>query len=651
MNFLELEIQNCLTIGQAKIELSERGLILIQGKNNDDPSAESNGAGKSSVVDALCWALYGVTARGVTGDAVVNKTGKKDCRVRVTVEDGSTRYVIARHRKHSGAKNSLVVGRIDGSSIIDMSKGTDKETQEVVNQIIGCSLDVFMAAVYAGQECMPDLPGMTDKMLKMLIEEAAGVEVLAQAHQVARDRLLTVKAEHTTATVAYHSALTSQNSLEDEVKRVTASKADFETGRSERAREELKKALPIKAEKAAAETDLANFKVDDGALRDEIATLTVTLSGHAALQRKLSGLVAEQGAAERVLAVVRTKAQAAVENIKRAERAVTEVDSQVGSPCGECGKSYCEHDLDTARTARQGAVVAAKQAAVPLAKEVQAATATAAAAKVEAETFAATLPDVSAVSVKQSELSETLSRVMALKTKIATCDTRMQAVKVTASSKLTEPNPFTPMLESTEKALAAAQTAFTAATNKVQEVNARVLMLEDAVKVFGPAGVRAHVLDTVTPYLNDRTQDYLGAMADGNIHAVWSTLSKTAKGELREKFNIEVSNDKGAESFQGLSGGEKRKVRLATAMALQDMVASRASKPINIFIADEVDHALDESGLERLMGVLEKKARERGTVLVISHNALSDWIDNVITVTKDGGYATATGATTKHGTF
>jgi len=175
-------------------------------------------------------------------------------------------------------------------------------------------------------------------------------------------------------------------------------------------------------------------------------------------------------------------------------------------------------------------------------------------------------------------------------------------------------------------------------------------MLEDAVKVFGPAGVRAHVLDTVTPYLNERTQEYLGALADGNIHAEWSTLGKTAKGELREKFNIDVMNDKGAESFAGLSGGEKRKVRLATAMALQDMVASRATKPINIFIADEVDHALDESGLERLMGVLERKARERGTVLVISHNSLSDWIDNVITVTKSGGLATAAGAT-EHGHF
>ena len=169
-------------------------------------------------------------------------------------------------------------------------------------------------------------------------------------------------------------------------------------------------------------------------------------------------------------------------------------------------------------------------------------------------------------------------------------------------------------------------------------------LFENVAKVFGPAGVRAHILDTVTPFLNDRTADYLSALSDGNISAVWSTLSTTAKGDTKEKFNIEVENDKGGKSFKLLSGGGKRKVRLATMLALQDLVASRATKPINLWIGDEIDDALDPAGLERLMGILERKARERGTVLVISHNELRDWCDNVATVTKRGGLSTIEGA-------
>ena len=121
-------------------------------------------------------------------------------------------------------------------------------------------------------------------------------------------------------------------------------------------------------------------------------------------------------------------------------------------------------------------------------------------------------------------------------------------------------------------------------------------------------------------------------------------MSFTATGEVREKFHIDAHNDAvGTTSFGLLSGGEKRKVRLACALALQDIVASRAEKPINLLIGDEVDDALDESGLERLMGLLDEKSRERGTLLVISHNELSDWVREVCTVTRKAGQSTMEG--------
>ena len=75
-------------------------------------------------------------------------------------------------------------------------------------------------------------------------------------------------------------------------------------------------------------------------------------------------------------------------------------------------------------------------------------------------------------------------------------------------------------------------------------------------------------------------------------------------------------------------------------MALQEVVASRATKPISLFVADEVDHALDEAGVERLISLLNEKAMTCGTLLVISHNPLRNWIDNTITVKKENGIST-----------
>lgn len=646
MKFQKLTIKNFLTIGEASIELDDRGLLLIQGENQDDPSAESNGAGKSSVVDALCWALYGTTARGVTGDAVVNKTAKKDCQVAVVMVEGDKEYRVVRYRKDSTAKNVVTISERDLTTGVggDLSKGTDKETQEVINAVMGCSLDVFMAAVYAGQEKMPDLPGMTDKMLKTLIEEAAGVEVLTEAYSVARNRYNTAKAQADAVGGQLSAALEAQVRLDVALADMEDHSVTFEAGRRDRAKAELARALPINASIRSAEGALAAWP-PRAELQSELDSIDAKLKAHKAEEAEYNKLATEAMLLDKNLAAAKSTIAMKKNSIANAEEALARIEEQIGKPCGECGKAYCEHDLDAARQARRETIAALKKDLLEFLTKTKELMAQVSAAQETAAKFKAGMTDVTALALRQRELTNLLSGIDNALRSIEASKNEIEAVKARANFKLTETNPWTKAIESKKKEIAATAEEIKALEARVEELEATAAMLADAVKVFGPAGVRAHILDTVTPYLNERTREYLGALADGNIHATWATLSKTAKGDLKEKFNIEVTNDKGAESFAGLSGGEKRKVRLATAMALQDMVASRATKPINIFIADEVDHALDESGLERLMGVLERKSRERGTVLVISHNSLADWCDNIITVTKTAGLATVSGST------
>jgi DNA repair exonuclease SbcCD ATPase subunit len=251
---------------------------------------------------------------------------------------------------------------------------------------------------------------------------------------------------------------------------------------------------------------------------------------------------------------------------------------------------------------------------------------------------------VVAISKEKAALKEQLDGRVAIENDIARNKANAGIYMNQAKELKAAPNPHAASITKTTERLATLKTSLAALTVHLADFAAAKSLHEASVRVFGPAGVRAHILDTVTPFLNERTADYLSALSDGNITAVWATLAETAKGELREKFNIEVSNDKGAESFAGLSGGEKRKVRIATMLALQDLVASRASNPIDIYFGDEIDDALDSHGLERLMGILERKAREKGTVLIISHNSLTDWCDQVVRVVKKGGVSTITGA-------
>lgn len=647
MDILSVKGQNFLALSEFYVETADRGLVLIQGDNKSDTSTDSNGAGKSSIADSISWALYGVTARGITGDKIVKRDTKGDTMVQVLVQDGGTKYRIERYRKHSTYKNELRVYQIlpDGTEN-DLSKGTDKETQLVVNGIMGCTVDVFNAAIYAGQEQMPNLPGLTDKGLKLLLEEAAGTEELADCYTLARQRAL----EATKALDVEKSALNilegSKSDTEALVTQAQETVQQFEDGRRDRAKAVLAQTLP--------HSDLINT------LNAEIAGLMSQEdidAAIAAVQGKIDAVGAE-GVEESRLNLAFNEAgkrvagtRVAVENLKRAAEKeahhLAHVDDRVGHPCSECGKLYEVADLAEAKKRREQSYQAALDAVVTVEKKLAEEEANLAAAQAALIKFQQGMTDVSAEVAELQRLNGIARQLQDRKNKVAATESTIAKLKADAAAKLTEANPHIGHVETLQKRVTDIEAQITAKKAGMQELEDKAAMLQDAVTVFGPAGVRAHILDLITPFLNDRTRDYLGALSDGNIHAVWSTLTKTAKGELKEKFNIEVSNDLGGDSFDALSGGEKRKVRLATAMALQEMVASRASKPIGLFIADEIDDALDPAGLERLMGILDKRAKETGSVLVISHNGLADWVDQVITVEKNGKSSTVSGATHK----
>lgn len=639
MDIIKVEIENCLTIKEASLELSNKGLVLVQGENIDDTSADSNGAGKSSIPDALCWALYGITARGIKGDDVVNNIAKKECRVAVTIADSGKEYVVTRHRKHSKGKNNVIVTQVGAAE--PLTKGTDKMTQIIIDQIIGCSYEVFSAAIYAGQEAMPNLPAMTDKQLKMLIEESAGIELLQSAHKIAliksgdaKRELIDIDAKKSKADALVAMQSVNLADMEQNEKEWVDKQKQMVNIAKRNAIDSVARAKDVASEiNPAEEAELRN-KVDD--YDSQIRSQDKERVEERRFQTKVDDAVRYEGA-------IKAGVVATANKIKTLRVELDSLNSKIGTPCGECGKAYEERDMSKA-----GGIITRKIKTEIVALEqvkldYSEASESAESARAKLSTFRESMTDVSKVIDAQRACERRIAEIVQKQTTLRAHKDDAKRHAEEAKRISLEVNPYTKMRANLKADLdiAAKKIKGIKADLKNQEKKSRLLI--DAVDVFGQSGVRAHILDTVTPFLNEKTAEYLGQLSDGNITAIWSTLTLTKSKEYREKFNIAVSNTKGAKSFAGLSGGEKRKVRIATAMALQDLVASRATKPIGLFIADEVDDALDTSGLERLMGILDQKARDKGTVLVISHNSLSDWIREVVTVTKENGVSTVSG--------
>ena len=663
MKIVSHKVQNFLGLGEAHIRLSDAGLVLIQGQNDDDTSQVSNGSGKSSLADSVFWALYGETARGLSGDAVINETEGKNCRVETQFETAGETYRVTRWRKCKGMPkpSGLMLEKLEGSDWTDITKGKDTLTQTLLESVLGCSKEVFTGAVYAGQEKMPDLPNMTDRQLKTLIEEAAGITRIEAAYEISRQRLNDLKKEQAEKLSNLESAQKAVASQESDIDRLVRAKSDWDIKRGQRldaARTRFLTAFQDAkdmSDKVKA-IDTALIKSRKNEADELIASKEAELAG---IDTKISEALADNGEKElrdrisessRKEAVISSRLQMAADEFNRKKAEYQNVQSKIGTACKSCGKTYEEGDLKAASQALKeellslkGQVDDYKSQKNKLAiahnelkrqlEEKESARANVSGFNAERATIQKAINDARKTS---QEAHRELSDASGLRDTLERQKARVRELQADVTSIEEEDNPFITVLSEAGEKLELLRDEVGLAIKDYDDVSEAVEDMKSVATVFGPKGVRAHILDTVTPFLNERTAGYLSALSDGNLEAEWSTLTENAKGELSEKFSISVAKANMGSSFAAISGGEKRKVRIACSLALQDLVASRASKPIELWIGDEIDDAMDPAGLERLMTLLENKAKEKGTVLVISHNDLADWIrDTVIVQMKD----------------
>ena len=85
MKFSTLKITNFMPFESATFNLSGRGLVLIEGRKSGE-IALSNGTGKTSLIEALLWCLFGQTLKNIYANDVVHNYGA-NCQVEISVDD------------------------------------------------------------------------------------------------------------------------------------------------------------------------------------------------------------------------------------------------------------------------------------------------------------------------------------------------------------------------------------------------------------------------------------------------------------------------------------------------------------------------------------------------------------------------------------
>ena len=183
ITFKNITLRNFLSIGQVTqaVNFDKKDLTLILGENLDlGGDGARNGTGKTSLIQALSYALFGVPINSIRKDNLVNRTNGKNMMVTLDFNVDGVDYKIERGRKPNILRfyvnNDLQKG-------LDDAQGENKETQQSIEKVIHMSSDMFKHIVALNTYSEPFL-ALKNNEQRDIIEQLLGITLLSEKAEV-----------------------------------------------------------------------------------------------------------------------------------------------------------------------------------------------------------------------------------------------------------------------------------------------------------------------------------------------------------------------------------------------------------------------------------------------------------------------------------
>ena len=179
INIKNLTVRNFMSVGNAiqGVDFDRRDLTLVLGENLDlGGDGSRNGTGKTTIINALSYALYGTALSNIRKDNLVNKTNGKNMMVSLDFSVAGQDYRIERGRKPNVLK--FYVNNHE-QEIIDDAQGDSRETQGTIERILGLSHDMFKHIVALNTYTEPFLSLKANEQ-RTIIEQLLGITMLSE---------------------------------------------------------------------------------------------------------------------------------------------------------------------------------------------------------------------------------------------------------------------------------------------------------------------------------------------------------------------------------------------------------------------------------------------------------------------------------------
>ena len=173
-----ITLRNFLSVGSVTqaVNLDNQELTLILGDNLDlGGDGARNGTGKTTLIQAVSYALYGTALNNIKANNLINRTNGKGCLVTLEFEVNGVEYRIER-----GRKPNLLRFFINGTEEDDNeAQGENKQTQITIEQVISMSPTMFRNIVALNTYNLPFL-AMPVGQQRDIIEQLLGITLLSE---------------------------------------------------------------------------------------------------------------------------------------------------------------------------------------------------------------------------------------------------------------------------------------------------------------------------------------------------------------------------------------------------------------------------------------------------------------------------------------
>jgi len=576
-----ITVKNFMSVGNQTqaVDFDKEHLTLVLGSNHDlggDDTGSRNGTGKTTIVNALSYSLYGQALTNIRKENLINKTNNKAMLVTVEFEKDGNSYRIERGRKPNILKLFVNNQQLkDDNEIEDDAQGDSRETQKSIEQMLEMSHTMFKHLVALNTYTEPFL-SMKAGDQREIIEQLLGITLLSE------------KAENLKNLVKE-----SKDSIQAEELKIAAIKT---------ANESVQKSidsLGIKSSAWDSKKDQDIESLGKAMMKLESVDIEAELQSHSALKAwdeantKIRNLNKQKATLESAV----TQAEKTLKKYK------TELDSLGNKKCHACEQELHDHKHEemtaTATQNYDEALFYFQKMSSQLKQVVE-------------EVGDGTLPH------KPNTFYDTEAEALGHKNNLESLEKQL-------TSKIDEANPYEEQIEELKNT--ALQEITWDAINQLtsikdhQEFLYKLLTNKDSF-------IRKKIIDQNLNYLNKRLSYYIDKL--GLPHRV----------VFQNDLNVEITQLGQELDFDNLSRGERNRLILSLSFAFRDVWEGLYQSINLLFIDELLDSGMDSAGVESGLGVLKKMARERGkNIYLISHkDDLIGRVNTVLRVVKENGY-------------